>query len=139
MKESIMPNNLTFNKIFNVLDKTIGVTQKRNDVIASNVSNIDTPKYKPNDIDFKEALGRALETDHQVNLTRTHPGHINMNMRPQDIETFEEKGEWNGYNWVNIDKEMTKLTENNLMYRQAVETLLRKISLIKEVIKEGGQ
>ena len=60
-------------------------------------------------------------------------------MNPQGIETFEEKGEWNGYNWVNIDKEMTKLTENNLIYREAVETLLRKIALIKEVIKEGGR
>jgi flagellar basal-body rod protein FlgB len=134
-----MPDKLSFSKIFNDLDKAIRITQKRNAVIASNVSNIDTPKYKPKDINFKEALARALETDNQLNLTRTNPGHIHMNMRNQGVETFEEKGEWNGYNWVNIDKEMTKLTENNLMYRQAVETLLRKIALIKEVIKEGGQ
>jgi len=134
-----MPDKLSFSKIFNDLDKAIRVTQKRNAVVASNISNIDTPKYKPKDINFKEALDRALETDNQLNLTRTNPGHINMNMRPQGIETFEEEGEWNGYNWINIDKEMTKLTENNLMYRQAVETLLRKIALIKEVIKEGGQ
>ncbi|MBW1728340.1 MAG: flagellar basal body rod protein FlgB [Deltaproteobacteria bacterium] len=134
-----MPDKLSFSKIFNDLDKAIRITQKRNAVIASNVSNVDTPKYKPKDINFKEALARALETDNQLNLTRTNPGHIHMNMRNQGVETFEEKGEWNGYNWVNIDKEMTKLTENNLMYRQAVETLLRKIALIKEVIKEGGQ
>ncbi|MGD2149428.1 MAG: flagellar basal body rod protein FlgB [Desulfobacterales bacterium] len=134
-----MPDKLSFSKIFNDLDKAIRITQKRNAVIASNVSNIDTPKYKPKDINFKEALARALETDNQLNLTRTNPGHIHMNMKNQGVETFEEKGEWNGYNWVNIDKEMTKLTENNLMYRQAVETLLRKIALIKEVIKEGGQ
>jgi flagellar basal-body rod protein FlgB len=134
-----MSDKLSFSKIFNDLDKAIRITQKRNAVIASNVSNIDTPKYKPKDINFKEALARALETDNQLNLTRTNPGHIHMNMKNQGVETFEEKGEWNGYNWVNIDKEMTKLTENNLMYRQAVETLLRKIALIKEVIKEGGQ
>jgi len=134
-----MPDKLSFSKIFNDLDKAIRVTQKRNAVVASNISNIDTPKYKPKDINFKEALDRALETDNQLNLTRTNPAHINMNMRQQGIETFEEEGEWNGYNWINIDKEMTKLTENNLMYREAVETLLRKIALIKEVIKEGGQ
>ncbi|MEA1949374.1 MAG: flagellar basal body rod protein FlgB [Thermodesulfobacteriota bacterium] len=134
-----MPDNLSFSKIFNDLDKTIRVTQKRNAVIASNISNIDTPKYRPKDINFKEALARALEPHNQLNLIRTNPGHINMNMRHQGIETFEEKGEWNGYNWVHIDKEMTKLTENNLMYREAVETLLRKIALIKEVIREGGQ
>lgn len=134
-----MPDNLSFGKIFNNLDKAIGVTQKRNAVIASNVSNIDTPKYRPKDINFKEALARTLETDNELKLNRTNSGHMDIEMNPQGIETFEEKGEWNGYNWVNIDKEMTKLTENNLIYREAVETLLRKIALIKEVIKEGGR
>ncbi|MBW2054119.1 MAG: flagellar basal body rod protein FlgB [Deltaproteobacteria bacterium] len=134
-----MPDNLSFGKIFNNLDKAIGVTQKRNAVIASNISNIDTPKYRPKDINFKEALARTLETDNELKLNRTNSGHMDIEMNPQGIETFEEKGEWNGYNWVNIDKEMTKLTENNLIYREAVETLLRKIALIKEVIKEGGR
>ena len=134
-----MPDNLSFRNIFNYLDKAIGVTQKRSGVIASNVSNIDTPKYRPKDINFKEALARTLEANNELKLIRTNPGHMNIEMNPQGIEPFEEKGEWNGYNWINIDKEMTKLTENNLMYRQAVETLLRKIALIKEVIKEGGQ
>jgi len=134
-----MPDNLSFGKIFNNLDKAIGVTQKRNAVIASNISNIDTPKYRPKDINFKEALARTLETDNELKLIRTNSGHMDIEMNPQGIETFEEKGEWNGYNWVNIDKEMTKLTENNLIYREAVETLLRKIALIKEVIKEGGR
>jgi len=134
-----MPDNLSFGKIFNNLDKAIGVTQKRNAVIASNISNIDTPKYRPKDINFKEALARTLETDNELKLIRTNSGHMDIEMNPQGIETFEEKGEWNGYNWINIDKEMTKLTENNLIYREAVETLLRKIALIKEVIKEGGR
>jgi flagellar basal-body rod protein FlgB len=134
-----MPDNLSFRNIFNHLDKAIGVTQKRNAVIASNISNIDTPKYRPKDINFKEALARTLETDNGLKLIRTNPGHMDIEMNPQGIETFEEKGEWNGYNWVNIDKEMTKLTENNLIYREAVETLLRKIALLKEVIKEGGR
>lgn len=134
-----MPDNLSFRNIFNYLDKAIGVTQKRNAVIASNVSNIDAPKYRPKDINFKEALARTLEADNELKLIRTNPRHMNIEMKPQGIEPFEEKGEWNGYNWINIDKEMTKLTENNLIYREAVETLLRKIALIKEVIKEGGR
>jgi flagellar basal-body rod protein FlgB len=134
-----MPDNLSFRNIFNYLDKAIGVTQRRNTVIASNVSNVDTPKYRPKDINFKEALERTLEADNEVRLIRTKSGHMDIEMNLQGIEPFEEKGEWNGYNWVNIDKEMTKLTENNLIYREAVETLLRKIALIKEVIKEGGR
>jgi len=38
-----------------------------------------------------------------------------------------------------IDRQMVKLMENNLSYRTAVELLLRKIAILKEVIREGGQ
>ena len=134
-----MPDKFSFSKIFNNLENAISITQKRNAVIASNISNIDAPGYRPKDIDFKAAMARALETDHEPNLARTNPKHIDLKLGTQGIEPFEEKSEWNGYNWVNIDKEMTKLTENNLMYRATVETLLRKIAIIKEVIKEGGR
>jgi flagellar basal-body rod protein FlgB len=135
-----MPDKLSFGKTFHALEEAISVAQQRNSYISSNISNIDTPGYKPKDIDFKSELASALETNRTVALEKTDPRHISMkNNSRQIIEPFEEQGEWNGYNWVNIDKEMTKLTENNLTYRSAVEVLLRKISLLKEVIKEGGQ
>jgi flagellar basal-body rod protein FlgB len=135
-----MPGKLSFANTFNALEKAIHIAQQRNLYITSNISNIDTPDYKPKDIDFKSELASALETNRTVALEKTDPRHISMeNNDRQIIAPSEEKGEWNGYNWVNIDKEMTKLTENNLVYRSAVEVLLRKISLLKEVIKEGGQ
>ena len=135
-----MPDKLSFGKTFYALEKAIGIAQKRNAVITSNISNLDTPGYKPKDINFKNELERALETNHKNDLARTDPRHINLRMNDnQMIEPFEEQGEWNGYNWANIDSEMTKLTENNLVYRTAVEALLRKMNLLKEVIREGGR
>ena len=40
---------------------------------------------------------------------------------------------------VDIDKEMTKLAENNLMYKTGVEALLRKLAALKHAIIEGGK
>ena len=135
-----MPDKLSFGKTFYALEKAISISQQRNAVITSNISNLDTPEYKSKDINFKSELAKALETNHQKDLVRTNPRHISMQMNgEQMIEPFEEQGEWNGYNWANIDSEMTKLTENNLVYRTAVEALLRKMALLKEVIKEGGR
>jgi flagellar basal-body rod protein FlgB len=135
-----MPDKLSFGKTFYALEKAISIAQQRNAVITSNISNLDTPGYKSKDINFKSELAKALETDHQKGLVRTNPRHISMQMNgEQMIEPYEEQGEWNGYNWANIDSEMTKLTENNLVYRTAVEALLRKMSLLKEVIREGGR
>jgi flagellar basal-body rod protein FlgB len=135
-----MSDKLSFGKTFYALEKAIGIAQQRNAVITSNISNLDTPGYKPKDINFKSELARALETNHKKDLVRTDPRHISMQMNgDQMIEPYEEQGEWNGYNWADIDSEMTKLTENNLVYRTAVEALLRKMNLLREVVREGGR
>jgi flagellar basal-body rod protein FlgB len=135
-----MPDKLSFGKTFYALEKAISIAQQRNELITSNISNLETPGYKSKDINFKNELARALETKYKTDLAKTDPRHISMQMSgDQMIEPYEEQGKWNGYNWADIDTEMTKLTENNLVYRTAVEALLRKMSLLKAVIKEGGQ
>ncbi len=135
-----MPDKLSLGKTFHALEKAISIAKQRNELITSNISNLDTPGYKSKDINFKSELARALETNRKTDLVRTDPRHISMQMNGgQMVEPYEEQGEWNGYNWANIDNEMTKLTENNLVYRTAVEALLRKMNLLKEVIREGGR
>ncbi|NQT70242.1 MAG: flagellar basal body rod protein FlgB [Desulfobacteraceae bacterium] len=135
-----MPDKLSFSKTFQALERTIGLSQKRHAVVASNISNIDTPGYRAKDIDFKAALNRMLESGQELDLARTNPGHIDLDRSgAAGVEAVEDKGEWNGYNWINIDREMTKLTQNNLIYKASVETLLRKMAILREVIREGGR
>ena len=135
-----MPNNVSFSKTLLALERAIDIAQQRHTYITSNVSNLDTPNYKAKEIDFQRTLAQALESDHGFNLVKTHKGHIDMGVNASGrIEPFEEDGEWNGFNWVEIDKEMTKLMENNLMYRTAIESLLRRLNTLKTVIREGGR
>jgi len=135
-----MLGNVSFRKVFHALERAINITQQRNTYIISNISNLDTPHYMPKDIDFKTTIARVLESNQRPALTRTHSGHMDEgNTSASHIEPFEDSKEWNGYNWVNIDREMIKMSENNLMHRTAVEILLRKIATLKEVIKEGGR
>lgn len=108
--------------------------------MVGNVSNLDTPGYKARDIDFKAAMQQALDGSQQVNLLKTDPRHIGpATNEMSQPEIFEEEGQWNGYNWMNVDQVVIKMTENNLIYRTVTEALLRKIALMKEVIREGGR
>jgi flagellar basal-body rod protein FlgB len=135
-----MTDKASFMKTFQTLETALQIAQKRHGLIASNISNLDTPEYRAKDIDFKETLERALEGDQGSRLVKTHPDHISLqNNRSVQFEAREDDEEFNGINYVNIDKEMTRLTQNNLIYRTAVEGLLRKMSLLREVIKEGGR
>ena len=87
-----MPDKLSFGKTFYALEKAIGLAQQRNAVITSNISNLDTPGYKPKDINFKSELDRAIETNHKTDLVRTDPRHISMQMNGDEIvEPYEEQ------------------------------------------------
>ena len=135
-----MPDKLSFGKTFLALEDAISIAQQRHNHITGNVSNLETPNYKPKEVNFKAAMAQALESGQNVSVVRTHKDHMDIGMDlPGRVEPFEDESEWNGYNWVSIEKEMTKLTENNLIYRTAVENLLRKIHLLKDVIREGGR
>lgn len=131
-----MPEKLSFSKTFHALENAIDIAYQRHNVITNNINNLDTSNKKALDIDFKSAMARALESEHDTHLTKTNAAHMGANPGGrQQVEPFEEKGEWNGYNWIHIDREMSKLIENNLQFRTATEILLRKIAIMKEVIR----
>lgn len=135
-----MLDKLFSQKTFHALEQTIRITRQRHEVVSSNIANIETPGYRAKDIDFKTALAEASGAGRGFKLVRTDAQHIGREMNSaRQIESFADSSEFNGFNWVNIDNEMTKLTENNLMFRAGVELLIRKITRIKEVIREGGR
>ena len=135
-----MAGQFSFNKTFSSLEKAINISQQRQTNIVSNISNLETPNYIAKDIDFKSAMAQALKSEKNMGLASTNPRHIDgVKNVVQKAMSYEETEGWNGFNSVNIDKEMNKLIENNLMHRAAIEALLRKITLLKDVIREGGQ
>ena len=135
-----MPEKISFSRTFQTLENAIDIIQKRHGVIISNISNANTPGYRAKEIDFKKTLFQVMNSDRKENMDKTHPAHVDVKMEPEEqLEIYEENGQWNGLNRVNMDKEMTRLMENNLIYRTTVETLLRKLLMLKEVIKEGGR
>jgi len=137
-----MQNQLIFDHSFQVLEKAVGISQQRQGLISNNISNLDTPGFKAQEIDFKSALKNAIDLEADgITLSRTHDNHLGLGSTGGGpiADSFEEEGEFDGLNWVDMDNEMKKLTENKLIYRTAVEAMLRKINIIKTVIKEGGR
>ncbi len=135
-----MPHRLSFPRTFCILENVLRVTQKRHHVITSNISNLDTPGYRARDIDFKSALERAVHGGDRPALATTHAAHMRISAGAADAEEPEDAGEaFDGVNWVDLDQEMKKLTENRLLYQAAVEVLMRKVATLKTVISDGGR
>ena len=131
---------ISFQKTFKLLENAMDVAKQRHSLLVGHVSNLDTPGYKAKDIDFKSAMQQALDGSKNMPIMKTDSAHIGTSAgEMSQPEIVEEQGVWNGYNWMNVDQVVTKMTENNLIYRTATEALLRKIALMKEVIREGGR
>jgi flagellar basal-body rod protein FlgB len=133
-----MPINQIFGKTFNVLEKSLNILNKRQTLISSNIANLDTPGYKPREINFREALDKAIHNK-TVGMFQTHPRHFDSIKGYSGDVYIDPDQTSNGVHYVDIDKEMTKLAENNLMYKTGVEVLLRKLAALKHAIIEGGK
>ena len=119
----------------NVLDKAADASWLRNDAIANNIANVDTPGYKREDITFQEELSRALrfsdydEMDDKVK-----------NLRTDQLEARTYK-DYTGYSYrldgnnVDIETENTMLAKNQLMYEGLLNSISQEFENLQSVMK----
>lgn len=96
----------------------------RQQLIASNIANADTPHYKARDVDFRAALQGALNSARAgVQMATTQAGHIASAPAPA-LETLAGyRGELQSAvdgNTVNMDVERAAFAENALHYEASV-------------------
>lgn len=108
-------------------------------VITSNLANIDTPGYRPQELTFDQELRRAVDNE-GISLRKTNEKHF-----PQSgKDLFSGKGshaletqeaERDESNQLNIDKEMAKMVQNNLLYETSAKLLSKKLDILKAAIE----
>ena len=100
--------------------KALNVSAYRQQLLASNIANADTPHYKARDIDFKSALQNALRNQNgTMPLAQTSPHHL----QPAAAGPFgaalryrtEQQSSVDG-NTVNLDTERAQFAENAVQY-----------------------
>jgi len=100
-------------------------------LVTSNIANVETPGYKEVSLKpFEKALKEAYKPT--IGMTKTHKGHIGgantlKNFQPE-VVISKEPGRLDGNN-VNLDRVMTEMTDNSMMYN-AVITAAKKRGMI---------
>lgn len=128
-----------------MLEKSMELRSRRNSMIAANVANRETPGYRAQDLVFDKELNHALHSDRPGPLNVSDPRHFD-GIRREPIEevtgtqinSFNPDPRMDG-NTVNLDKEMSKLAENQLMFQAAVRSINWKFRMLKAAIMEGGR
>lgn len=116
----------------------------RQDMIASNIANADTPNYKPRDISFEQALVAKKEMllkddSHQLKMAQTDARHLKPQKEASSFKptTFFRDGHMarNDGNSVDIDVETTEMSKNSIMFNALVGALKKDSQIYKSVIE----
>lgn len=128
-------------------ETALSLRAQRQELIASNIANADTPNYKARDIDFASALQSALAatTPPAGVLAKTAPGHIGGTGQSGDflpngtpvLYRVPAQGSADN-NTVDMDVERNQFADNGLRYEAAVTFLNSQIRGLMTAIN-GGQ
>lgn len=131
-------------KTTRALGASINMRQLRQNVTTANIANAETPGYKAKKLDFEEALSRAVDMEKFGEATISDPDHVMVgqgalsNVRADVYDNPDVNIAPDG-NTVNLEKEMTALAENSVLYKAAVQLMNKKMAALKYAIAEGGR
>ncbi len=116
----------------------------RQDMIASNIANADTPFYRPRDIRFEDALAAKKadimqDKSNQLALAQTDSSHIPLHVEHSSSRptTFFRDGHMarNDGNSVDIDVETTEMSKNSVMFNALIMANKKDSNIFKSVIE----
>ncbi len=139
-----MSNSRIYDRTFTMLSNALDISARRHNLISGNIANMDTIGYKPVDLDFKSTLEKSMEdrVEPAPIMSITNKKHFSGTNPPEPFsikEYISQSVDINHLDSVDIDTEMTNIAENNIKYRATTEMLLRKMTILKSSIQEGGR
>jgi flagellar basal-body rod protein FlgB len=133
----------TFRQSIDVLQRAMGVSSLRREVIADNLANSDTPNFKRRTVNFETMLKRALESEKiqafpaAMNDDRHIPFHRPIDYRtvaPRTTLDYLSSSKNNGNN-VDVEQEMMNSMHNQLMYTLMAQTVNHHFNQINLVLR----
>jgi flagellar basal-body rod protein FlgB len=125
------------------LQSTLNMRQLKHAITSANIANAETPGFHAKKIDFEDALARQIDIDGLRRISTSHPEHVpvggdsgKIRLTPQIYDNPEGEISNDG-NTVDLDKEMTTLTENSIQYRAALQLINKKLAALKYAANEG--
>jgi len=124
--------------LFSMVKNRLSWLSQRQEVLAQNIANSDTPRYKPSDLkpyNFQELVRKQTG---QLNLDASGPNHIaGKRRRIRDFSTEVERRPFetapNG-NAVILEEQMAKLNETQMSHSLMTQLYKKHLSMIRMAI-----
>lgn len=138
-----------FNKLnaeFNTLQTALRVRSQRQELLASNIANADTPQYKARDIDFKSAMQSAMQQASESGPAQQSTGQLQQSNSAHianGVNSYAGSGDVlfrsliqgsiDG-NTVDMDVERNAFVDNGIRYEAGLTLMSDKVKEIMTAI-----
>jgi flagellar basal-body rod protein FlgB len=122
--------------------EALNLRAQRQEILASNIANADTPGYQARDVDFaselKKVMDRGRTETSGVSLTLTSERHIPAQvMTAPSVDLMyrvPDQPSMDG-NTVDMDRERTQFADNSLQYQTGLTVLSGQIKSMMTVLQ----
>lgn len=119
---------INFDNALGIHPQALALREKRAEILAANLANVDTPDYKARDLDFKAVLSQTMGS--KTSLERTREGHMagqNMVLGADLLYRNPQQPSLDG-NTVDAHIEQAKYAENAVQYQASLRFINSKFS-----------
>lgn len=106
--------------------------RERHTVLAGNVANLDTPGFRPADLQRRTA-------EDPGSMAVTHEGHMSPPATTDFITSFDDGGALQGSdgNAVSLERELSKIDANRARYATSTELVSRRLAMLRYAAGDG--
>jgi flagellar basal-body rod protein FlgB len=134
------------NKLDNALGfhaTALGLRAQRQQILAGNIANADTPHYKARDLDFGSALASAMSGrgPQALPMATTTAGHLSAQGAVGPHALMYRQASQNAVdgNTVDMDIERAQFAENAVHYEASINFLSGQLRSMLDAIQAGGR
>jgi len=146
-----MPVQGLFNNTIEVLAKSVDLRTRNQNLIASNLSNAETPGYTPKRLEFEDQLQSAVKKSPvRGGVTGgsgsvTNPAHIPLRggsgerisqVQGRVVDNPAKTPGRDG-NSVEMENEMSQMMQNQILFNASVQLLSKKFEGLRTALREG--
>jgi len=132
------------NPMLQLSDRSMTLASRRMALIASNLSNIDTPGYHTRDFNFEEAFkAEAAKLDRQLSPSTSSPSYFTSSQQgvtvPAIIDPVDITSERNDGNDVHLDRETLNLAKTQEIYQLSSNLAQNELRTVLGAIRDAAK
>jgi flagellar basal-body rod protein FlgB len=137
-----MWNGIFQNASVDILTETVKFSERRHQLLASNIANLDTPGYLTQDISV-EGFQKAMQDKLEVRSKPSQPNSssqvdgLSQEQAQENVHKVFENILYHDGNNVSLEQQVTEISKNQAMHSTAITILGHQLHQLKMAIGES--